>query len=363
MSTAPSSQIRPAHAHAPNASDHAPREASPIHDDFWVASGHHLVDRGENGGLIVTDAFLRAYLARPELVPPEEACPVERGIHASLLTDPRRAVPPDEQALIADADARENLGYFLAFRDRLLSHPTMEASYLALIEQGAGKLPPIFLQHLAHVIARNAFDEETDGRVLRAAECFFRAQRVSFHEGRLLLADDEIIETHEHDRTHSPLLAMLGGPAVSELEVLNDQNAADYRARSDAHDLVFDLTDLTGGRAALGRAMSRWITHLTGISLAFEPVDTLSGDGFGWFLSLDQDGTTLANKAWAGEAFTPEETSRVLALFTFALPDHPRLLPEKRGAKGFAVLGSSGEGPLRIKPQNLIAGLPLARGE
>ena len=41
--------------------------------DFWVSSGHHLVDRDEHGRLAVTDAFLKAYLARPELLPPETA--------------------------------------------------------------------------------------------------------------------------------------------------------------------------------------------------------------------------------------------------------------------------------------------------
>lgn len=339
----------------------APREASPIHDDFWVASGHHLVDRAENGGLVVTDAFLSAYLARPELVPPDEACPVERGLHASLLAEPRRAVPADELALVADADARENLGFFLAFRDHLLAQPTLESAYLALAEKGAKNLPPIFLQHLAHVVARNAFDEVSDGWVLRAAESFFRAQRITFHEGRLLLADEETIDTHEHDRKHSPLLNMLGGPAVSELEILTDLNSGLYRARSDAHDFVLDLTDLAGGRAALGRAMTRWIEHLTGIPIMFEPVEKFTGEGFGWFLSLDSEGTILANKVWAGEVLTPEDANRVLALFTFTLPDHPRILEAKRGARGFAVLGSTADRLTRLKPQNLIGGLPLAK--
>ncbi len=194
---------------------------------------------------------------------------------------------------------------------------------------------------------------------LRAAECFYRPQRLSFHEGRALLADAETIETHEHDRTHSPLLSMLGGPAVSELEVLNDVNAGTYRARSDAHDLVLDITDLAGARRdeqghdALDRAPHRH-HHRVYPRRAFE------GHDFGWFLSLDQDGTALANKVWRGEALEDEEVSRVLGLFTFTLPDHPRLEAAKRGAAGFAVLGSSADRFVRIKPQNLIAGLPLA---
>ena len=38
--------------------------------DFWFSCGHHLLDRDEGGGLLVTDEFLKVYLARPELAPP-----------------------------------------------------------------------------------------------------------------------------------------------------------------------------------------------------------------------------------------------------------------------------------------------------
>ena len=51
-------------------------------NDFWISSGHHLLDRDQGGGLSVTDEFLKLYLARPELLPPPEACAVERTLHA-----------------------------------------------------------------------------------------------------------------------------------------------------------------------------------------------------------------------------------------------------------------------------------------
>ena len=51
--------------------------------DFWLSCGHHLLDRDEGGGLLVTDEFLKVYLARPELAPPPEACVVERTLHAA----------------------------------------------------------------------------------------------------------------------------------------------------------------------------------------------------------------------------------------------------------------------------------------
>src|SRR4029077_19770272 len=76
--------------------------------DFWLSCGHHLLDRDDGGGLLVTDEFLKAYLARPELAPPPNACAAERGLHAALLEAPRRPVTSADVAAIADPDAREN---------------------------------------------------------------------------------------------------------------------------------------------------------------------------------------------------------------------------------------------------------------
>lgn len=329
--------------------------------DFWLASGHHLLDHHDGGGLVVTDEFLKAYLARPELVPPYEACPVERGIHKQLLEAPRLHIPAKDISLIADSDARENIGFFLAFRDHLLKHATLEGAYLALVSGLAKDIPPLFIQQLSQVIARNAFNPCNDALVVRAAECFFRPQRVTFHEKSVLLADQDAIADHENDRHHSPLLAMLGGPAINELTVLNDDNQDAYWLRSDAHDFVFNLTSPKRGRHALAEAARIWIRHITGVDLMLEPVDSLRNEGFSWFLAFDAESTRVGNQVWKGEKLDPETASRVLALYTFSMPDDPRIEQGFRGKKAFAILTTASGNILTIKPQNLVAGLPLVQ--
>src|SRR3981081_3788146 len=123
--------------------------------DFWLSCGHHLLDRDDGGGLIVTDEFLKAYLARPELAPPPDACIAERTLHAALLLKPRRPVAAREIAAIADADARENWALMVGFRDHLIGHKTVEGAYLELVRRGGGETPPLFLNQLVHVILRN----------------------------------------------------------------------------------------------------------------------------------------------------------------------------------------------------------------
>src|ERR1700693_3821380 len=162
-------------------------------NDFWISCGHHLLDRDEGGGLKLTDEFLKVYLARPELIPPPEACAVERALHGALLADPRMPVAASDIAAIADTDARENWQMLIAFRDHLLRHKTLEAAYAELVRNGIGNTPPLFVSQLVHVILRNALDGVTDARVVRAAELFFRTQRATIHEGSLLEVDEEII--------------------------------------------------------------------------------------------------------------------------------------------------------------------------
>jgi hypothetical protein len=69
--------------------------------DFWLSCGHHLTDRNAGGGLLVTDEFVKSYLARPELIPPPGACVAERALHA-VLADPCRHIARKE---IARSDA------------------------------------------------------------------------------------------------------------------------------------------------------------------------------------------------------------------------------------------------------------------
>ena len=237
--------------------------------DFWLSCGHHLLDRDGGGGLLVTDEFLKAYLARPELAPPPDACIAERTLHAALLTNPRRPVAASEIGKIADADARENWTVMTAFRDHLINHRTVEAAYLDLLRRGVGATPSLFINQLVHVILRNVLDGCEDVFMLRAAELLFRPQRLTVHDGSLIAADEETIAGAQ-PQTVSPLVAMLGLPAAGEIDVLNEVNAETYWERSDLFDMALDLTAGRRGLDALGNVIKQWITHLLSIEVEIE---------------------------------------------------------------------------------------------
>jgi len=326
--------------------------------DFWTSSGHHLLDRGPDGGLHVTDEFLKLYLARPELIPPAEACTIERTLYSALLVDPRMPVLASDIEAIADADARENWKLMIAFRDRLLRHQTLEAAFTELVRSGFGKVPPLFINQLVHVILRNALDGTEDARVLRAAELFFRTQRVTLHEGSLIVADEETIGG-VNTTPVTPLVSMLGIPAESEIDVINNENADSYWDRSDRFDIALDLTAGREGLNALAQAMQRWIAHLLGINVSIEALSELQDVNLTWYVGLDADATRIGDMLWHGEEIDEATMGRVVGLFRLTFTD-PSVMAEKvRGDPVYLILAMTGDKTIRMKPQNLLTGLPV----
>src|SRR5262249_1887121 len=157
----------------------------------WRSSGYDLLDRREDGTLGVTDAFLAAYLARPEMAPVAESCAAERALHQSLLADPRRMVTPVHIVAIKDHDAREHYQVFVRYRAWLVRHGTIERGYLAMFGAETVPFPALFVDQLAAVILRGILDGSDDPFRARAGELLFRAQQISIEDGTILAADAE----------------------------------------------------------------------------------------------------------------------------------------------------------------------------
>ena len=325
--------------------------------DFWLSCGHHLLDRDEDGGLLLTDDFLKVYLARPELLPPPEACAAERTLHAALLSNPRKTVLEGDVATVADVDARENWQVLIAFRDLLMNHPTLEAAYLHIVRK-AVRVPHIFLNQLVHVILRNALDGCEDPYVLRAAELFFRAQRMTLHEGSLIAADEETIAGKSGTPT-SPLVSMLGIPQAADIDVMNDDNAGFYFEHSDQFHVALDLSGGQRGQRALAEVMMRWVRHLLAIDVEIEPFNEAKNASLRWYIGLDAEGTVIGNRLWKGEDIDEMQSRRIVGLFRLTFRDPSNVLDELKDQPVYLILAMGADMVLRFKPQNLIAGLPL----
>jgi hypothetical protein len=320
-----------------------------------------LLDRDARGKLLVTDEFLKAHLARPELVPPPEACPAERNLHVALLNDPWVPVAASQIAVIADADARENWQMMIAWRDHLAKHRTLEAAYLEIVRRKI-KFPHVLIDQLVQVILRNLLDDCDDVFVLRAAEIFFRPQRLVMQEGLVTMIDEER-EALLPSQPRSPLVELLGLPATLEVDMLNDATAGSYWQRSDRFDMALDLTTGQRGLVALGDAVRRWVRHLLAIDVAIEPLAALQNAELPWYVGLSSEATQIGDTLWNGGDLDDAMRTQLVGLFRLVFSDPADMMEKVRGEPVYLLVAMAPDGVLRLKPQNLITGLPIRREE
>jgi hypothetical protein len=329
----------------------------------WASAGLALVDPAPGGGLSPTPSFLKAYLARPELAPVAESCPAERALHARLLAEPLAAVGEAQLAALADADAAQNYRVWLGFRDRLRRHPSLEAAYLDLVRNGAAGVPPLFMSQLVHVILAHLLDGEADGFKWRAAELLFRGQKVSITEGGILVADEETVEQAAATGgfgSLGQLLVQAGtAPRTVELDVMGEANAAAYFGRAERFDMVLDVAFTRPGLDALARVLERWVRHFLGVDVRIQPVQTIRDERWSWHVGLDAEATGILNAMWHGIDVAQADLARILSLFRLEFTDPQAMLERVAGRPVYLAMAMDVEKRLRLKPQNLLTGLPL----
>jgi hypothetical protein len=329
--------------------------------DFWLASGHHLLDRDAAGNLPVSDQFLKAYLARPEILPPPEACPAERQLHDALLKDPRRPVEASRVAAIADADARENWQVMIDWRDHLVTHGTLESAYLAAIRRSI-RFPNAFIGHLTQAILRNALDGCEDAFTLRAAEMFFRPQKLAMEEDSIIAIDEETASLLDRP-VRSPLTALLGLPSTTDIDMLSDLTAPSYWERSDRFDMALDMAAGRRGLAALGDVVVHWISHLLAIDVVVEPLAELNNEPWSWYVGLDSEATRIGDSIWNGNDLDDATRAKLVGLFRLTFLDPANMIEKVRGEPIYLLAAATADDILRLKPQNLLTGLPIRRAE
>ena len=336
---------------------------------FWVHSGLSLLDVDDAGGLLVTDDFLRAYLARPELAPIDESGPGERGLHKAMQDEPRKAVSSADLEAIEDADTRDNYRMFLALRARLLSAATLQAAYAQLFidARKAGRIDvaPLFVDQIAQILIHHILADCTDGLTLRMAELWFREQAVTLHEGRVVLADAEVVESRRQDPGYGSIGRLLAQANVHaagvELDVLDAANAESYFGRDERHDFAVELTVGRKSAEALAVLVGKWVRHMLGVDLKARPLGSVEDAVWRWHVGLDASATGLLDKLYRGEGLEPHEHRRLLLLMRADFVDLRDQLDDVAGKPVYLGLAMDDEQRLLFKPQNLLLNLPLAR--
>ncbi len=328
--------------------------------DFWRSSGLNLTERDAQGWLRVTPDYLRAYYLRPEIHPIEESCDAERALFESLMAEPFREVGEDELTTLADPDAADNYRAVLRLREHLTQSGTVEGAYLSLFSSGQVSVPPLFIDQMAHLILRHILSGADDPYRLRAAEIFFRDQNVNTDDGRVMLADQEIVEMRAEQGSGPGQLVLADlsrGPV--EMDVLSDQNKDQYWDRSEQFDFVVDFRFGQPAIDAFARVIEAWILHFLKVEVRVQPRTAIQNEDWRWHIGLDTQATGLLNALYRGETLEPEAQERIIALFDMTIPDEALVLEQARGQPIHLAMAMTPDKRLKMKPQNLLFNLPL----
>ena len=334
--------------------------------DFWPACGYRLLTVGTDGRLTVTDDFLRSYLVRPELAPIRESCAGELALHDALLGNPRKNVAADELAAITDPDARENYGIWLRFRARLLAANSLEAAYVELFQGTGVDVPPLFVQQLTQVLLRHILGSGSAPMEARAAEMLFRPQRIAVLEDGAVMAADEttvdLFATTGGFGSLGELLVQNRTPTRTvDLDVLDADNAAVYWERDERHDLSISLNRGRPALAALARVMEDWIAHFLGVDVTIRTEREIDDAHWMWHVGLDAYASGILNDLYNRQPVDEERMGRLLCLFRLDFRDPADMRSTLAGHPVWLAMAMDERNRLRLKPQNLLMNLPLAR--
>ena len=334
--------------------------------DYWPSCGYRALAADADGRLIVTDEFLRSFLLRPELAPVSESCAAELSLHDRLVAEPRAAFGDTDIAALADPDARHNYHVWLRFRDRLLAAPTLEGAYAALFAGEGVDVSPQFVEQLTQILLRHILGERADAFEARAAEMLFRPQKISVSgDGAVMAADEATVETYATSGGFGSLGELLARNRIAtrtvDLDVLSEDNAAVYWERSERFDFAVNLNRGQRALSALCRVLERWIEHFVSVEVSIAPQREINDARWVWHIGLDAEASALLNDLYNRVEVADERMERLLCLFELNFADPAAMRSAIAGRPVYLAMAMNPEQRLRLKPQNLLLNLPLAR--
>lgn len=281
------------------------------------------------------------------------------------MAEPRRKVSEAEILDVEDEDARDNYRVVLRFRDRLLKAGTLEGAYLDLFKSGTVDVPPLFIEQMVHVILRSVLSKAEDPLLLRAAEVFFRDQKLNLQESTILLADLETVEMHAAGNAYGSIGRLIVEAQTSlktiDMDVLDKDNAALYWKRESSYDTVISVNH---GRAALEafcRVIEAWIAHFHGIAVKVRSLARIDEPRWAWHIGLDAASTGMLNDLFEGVEVDHGRMRRLLSLFRMDFVNASDMRKDIAGRPVYMALSANEEDIVRMKPQNLLVNLPMAQ--
>ena len=255
---------------------------------------------------------------------------------------------------------------WLRFRDRLLGAPSLEAAYVDLFRGEGVDVAPLFVAQLTEIVLRHLLGDAADPLEARAAEMLFRPQKIAITDAQAVMAADaETVDRHAEGVVFGSLGELLvrqQTPIRSvDLDVLDAGNADAYFGRDEDRDFAIGLNRGAPAQAALCRVLERWIMHFTGVRVHVRPEREIDDARWRWHVGLDAEASGMLNDLFDGRDVDEARLARLLCLFRLDFADASDMLAQIAGFPVWLAIAMDERHVVKMKPQNLLMNLPLAR--
>jgi hypothetical protein len=287
-------------------------------------------------------------------------------LHQRLTESPRAEVLEAEIAAMADEDIQENYRVWLRYRARLLAASSLESFYMSLFKGEGVDVPPLFIAQLAQIFIRHILGDEANPLEVRMGELFFRTQKISvIEDGIVMGADEEVVAQNAQASDTGNIMDLLKGKSMTmrsaDLDVLHEDNADIYWDRNEDFDLAVQLNFGHEPINHFCRVLEKWIKHFLGISVRITPMQQITDPKWSWHVGLDAVATQILNKLYNKELVEADELQKVICLFRLDFIDEVAIAKAQVGKPVYMAIAMNDQQQLKLKPQNLLFNLPLAK--
>jgi len=109
--------------------------------------------------------------------------------------------------------------------------------------------------------------------------------------------------------------------------------------------------------------IARWLEHFLAVAVEIEPLVEARDVELIWYVGLDAQATRIGDTLWNGEEVDEPTRARVVGLYRLVFRDPNDVRDEAKGEPIYLLMAMTPDGVLRLKPQNLLTGLPVKRLE
>jgi hypothetical protein len=237
---------------------------------------------------------------------------------------------------------------------------------MSLFEGDGVDVPPLFISQLTQVFIQHILGEDAPPLELRMAELFFRTQVISIQEGGVVMAADALtIERSSKADEFGSIVDLLkrGTPASQsvDLDVLHEENASNYWARDSDFDFAVQLNYSQPTTRSFCSVLQKWINHFLGVEVKIKPLKEVSDPNWVWHVGLDASSTEILNALYNKEVVEEPDLARLLCLFRLEFINSTDTRPDFAGRNVYLGMAMNEKKELKLKPQNVLFNLPLAR--